>query len=157
MDSLNFFNSPKSFKDEVVNIIDKTIIISKEQKDDSRVSVTIDSDLLKRIVSCNAKDESIIVDDATYNLISTERLQNNCVRIIIKDRDYGFYFSAIVKEAAGYIFLASDIDKYGARVCMANGFDTIEFEKNYPVPYIKVLNLGVSEIENLPDIIGATD
>lgn len=157
MDSLNFFNSPKSFKDEVVNIIDKTVIISKEQKDDLRISVTVDSDLLKRIISCNDKDESINIDGVTYNLMSTERLQNNCVRIIIKDRDYGFYFSAIVKEAAGYIFLASDIDKYGARVCMANNFDTIEFEKNYPVPYIKVLNLGASEIENLPDIIGATD
>ena len=157
MDSLNFFNSPKPFKDEVVNIIDKTVIISKEQKDDSRTSVIIDSDLLKRIISCNDKDESINVDGATYNLMSVERLQNNCIRIIIKDNDYGFYFSAIVKEAAGYMFLASDIEKYGARVCMVNNFDTIEFEKNYPIPYIKVLNLGASEIENLSDIIGATD
>ena len=157
MDSLNFFNSPKSFKDEVVNIIDKTVIISKEQKDDSRTSVIIDSDLLKRIISCNDKDESINVDGATYNLMSVERLQNNCIRIIIKDKDYGFYFSAIVKEVAGYMFLASDIEKYGARVCVVNNFDTIEFEKNYPIPYIKVLNLGASEIENLSDIIGATD
>ena len=76
---------------------------------------------------------------------------------LIKDKDYGFYFSAIVKEAAGYMFLASDIEKYGARICMANGFDTIEFEKNYPIPYVKILNLGASEIENLSDIIGATD
>ena len=118
MDSLNFFSSPKSFKDEVVNIIDKTVIISKEQKDDLRISVTVDSDLLKRIISCNDKDESINIDGVTYNLMSTERLQNNCVRIIIKDRDYGFYFSAIVKEAAGNIVLASVIDNYLGRVSM---------------------------------------